>query len=118
MTTEGKANLLFRGNVANGETKYVEVPIVDGKLGCHIGWKTTASSATITLELTSVPVDGIDDAGAGWVWLGSGITITGPSGAAIGSVQVNVENCRQTDARLKIVGAAASVFEIWNGLPA
>lgn len=107
--------LLFRGTVANGETKYVEVPVRNGALGLHIGWKDATSSATITLELTSVNAAAIDAAGTAWVWEDSGLTITGPVAAAAGSTSLNVENVRQRYARLKIVGAALSAFEIWDG---
>lgn len=116
MIENNEPGLLFRGTVANGETKYLRVPIHNGALGIHIGWKTTASSATITLEMTSIPGLGIDDPGAAWQWEDSGVSISGPAAAAIGATSVNVDNVRQTDARLKIVGAAASVFEIWDGI--
>jgi hypothetical protein len=116
MTTEAEAALLFRGTVANSEVKYVRVPIHDGKIGVHVGWKTIASSATITLDLTSVPGVSVDEAGAAWQWKDSGLSFTGPSGASINALSINIENVRQSDARLKIVGAAASVFEIWDGL--
>lgn len=112
----GDPRLLFRGNVANGETKYVRIPIHDGKIGSYIGWKTSGSSAAVTLEMTSVPIEGVDEAGAAWQWKDSGLSFTGPAGAAIGALLINIDNVRQTDARLKIVGAAASVFEIWDGI--
>lgn len=118
MSTENTSALLFRGTVANGETKYVRLPIRDGKIGAHVGWKTTASSAACTVEMTSVRGLGIDDAGSLWHWEDSGLTFSGPAAVAAGSFSINIDNVRQTDARLKIVGAAASVFEIWDGTEA
>lgn len=115
MSIEDKANLLFRGTVANGETKYVMVPIRDGYLGAQVGWKDATSSATVTLELSSFPGASIDSAGQAWEWKDSGLTFTGPAAAAAGSFSVNVENVRQLQARLKIVGAALSAFEIRDG---
>jgi hypothetical protein len=107
--------LLFLGAVPSGATKYVAVPIRDGKLGCQVGWKDATSSATVTLELSSFPGASIDGAGQAWEWKDSGLTFTGPVGAAAGSTSVNIENARQLMARLKIVAAAACAFEIRDG---
>ncbi len=109
---------LFKGTVANGATKYVGLPLrPDGGVGCQIAWKDAASSATITLELTSFPATDapVDEAGAAWEWKDSGLSITGPAASAAGSVLVNAENVRQRRARIKIVAAAACDFEIHNG---
>lgn len=106
---------LFKGTVANSETKYIEVPIRNGTIGVHIGWLDATSSATITLELTSFPGKAAGSAGSAWEWKDSGVSITGPAASAAGSSVVNVENVRQKRARLKIVGAAACNFEIHDG---
>ena len=106
---------LFRGSVANAETKYVEVPVRRGAVGAQIQWKDATSSATVTLELTSNPGIAAGVAGAAHEWRDSGLSITGPVGSAAGSTVLNVENVRQRRARIKIVGAAASNFEIWDG---
>jgi len=45
---------LFTGTVASGATIYVSVPIRDGRIGAFVGWLDAVSSATITLELTSI----------------------------------------------------------------
>lgn len=108
---------LFAGSITSGATQYVAVPVVDGCVGIHIGWKDATSSATITLELTSfesyeAPVD---EAGSAWEWKDSGLSITGPAASAAGSTLVNVDNVRQKRARLKIVAAANCVFEIREG---
>lgn len=106
---------LFSEVIPSGATRYVPVPIRDGKLGALIAWKDATSSATITLELTSY--DGLAPtvAGAAWEWVGSGVTITGPTAAAAAGSLVNVENIRQRSARLKIVTAAISTIEIKDG---
>lgn len=108
---------LFIGAVANGATQYVGVPIRDGVVGLQIAWKDATSSATVTLELSSFPATDapVTEAGAAWEWKDSGLTITGPAASAAGSVLVNAENVRQRRGRLKIVAAAACVFEIHNG---
>lgn len=111
-------NPLFKGTIANGATQYIGVPIrPDGTVGLHIGWKDATSSATITLELSSFDSDDapITEAGSAWEWKDSGLTITGPAASAAGSVLVNVENVRHRRARLKIVAAAACVFEVHAG---
>lgn len=108
-------DILFAGAVANGETKYIEVPVRNGAVGADIGWLDATSSATITLELTSFKNASAVVAGPAWVWKDSGLTITGPVAAAAGATLLNVENVRQTRARLKIVCAAASMFDIRDG---
>lgn len=115
MSLQSESPVLFSGIVANGETKYVPVPIRNGTLGCQIGWLTAAASATITLELSSFPDVNPNVAGTAYQWTDGGITITGPAASAIGSVLVNVENVRQKQARLKIVGAATTPLEIRDG---
>lgn len=108
-------DVLFRGAMANAEVKYVPVPIRDGTLGAQIGWLDATSSATITLELSSFRGVSPVVAGNAWEWKDSGLTITGPAGVAAGSTLVNVENCRQQFARLKITAAAVSSFDIRDG---
>ena len=106
--------VLFHGKMANGETKYVEVPIRDAALGAHIGWLDAVSSATITLELSSFAAASTQ-AGTAWEWKDSAVSITGPAAVAANSFLLNVENVRQKRARLKIVAAAASEFDIRDG---
>lgn len=102
--------------VANGETKYIEVPVKNGAIGFQLAWFDATSSATVTLELTSYRHVAATAAGSAWEWKDSGLTITGPVAAAAGAAQVNVENVRQRRARIKIVGAAASSFELELGI--
>lgn len=108
---------LFKGVLTHPTTKYVNLPVRNGAVGAHIAWKDATSSATITLEFSSTPQEYADVAVAGdaWDWKDSGVAITGPAGAAAGSSLVNVENVRQRRARLKIVTAATSDLEIWDG---
>ena len=109
-----ETGILYKGPVANGETLYVNVPVRDGALGAQIGWLDATSSATITLELSSFKV-AVTSAGAAWEWKDSAVSITGPAASAAGSFLLNVENVRQELARLKIVGAAACLFDIRDG---
>ncbi len=104
------------GTIASAATVYVNVPVVKGMIGAQISWIDAVSSATITLELSSFPVEeaGRDQA-AGYVWGASGVTITGPAASAAGTALVNVENVRQSRARFKIVGAATTSLIIYNG---
>lgn len=107
---------LFKGAIATSTTAYIGVPIHGDAIGLYIAWKDATSSATITLELTSVNATDAPVTTAGtWQWKDSGLTITGPAASAAGSTLVNVENARQTRARLKIVTAAACDFEILDG---
>lgn len=108
---------LFEGPIATSTTKYIGVPVHDGTIGLHIGWKDATSNATITLELTSLDplVAPVDEAGSAWEWLDSGETITGPSASAAGGTSVHLENVRQRRARLKIVTSAACDFVISDG---
>lgn len=106
---------LFIGSVANAATQYVGVPVGDASLvGLHIAWKDATSSATITLETSDFPADEapVSEAGAAWEWKDTGETITGPAGSAAGSTTVQLGNIGNSRARLKIVAAANSVFEI------
>lgn len=103
--------------LTNGNTHYVEVPVVDGKIGAQIAWLDAASAATITLELTSygqrdAAVDNTD----AWKWEDSGLTITGPAASAAGSELVNVENVRQRRARFKIAATADSKIQVLAGI--
>ena len=109
-------NYLEDGVIANGNTQYIQVPIIRGTIGCHIGWIDATSSATITLELTSFPPEeAANGAAAGFIWKDSGVSITGPTASAAASSLVNVENCRQSRARLKVVAAANTSLVIYNG---
>ncbi len=109
---------LFKGTVASGTTKFVGMPIRDGKLGGQISWLDATSAATITLEMTCFDENDAPllETGAAHEWKGSGITITGPTAAGADSTLVNVENVRQYRARLKIVATANCSFEIYNGV--
>lgn len=104
------------GNIANAATQYIGVPVIKGMVGCHIAWIDATSSATITLELSSFPEEEAPVATAGtYQWKDSGVSITGPAGSAAGAAVVNVENVRQSRARLKVVGAATTKLIIYNG---
>lgn len=104
------------GTIAAAATQYIPVPVIRGAIGCQIAWVDATSSATITLELSSFPVEeAANDAAAGYVWEDSGVTITGPAASAAGSSVVNVENVRQSRARLKVVGAATTSLIVYNG---
>jgi len=105
---------LFSGTIPTSTTIYVPLRVVNGTIGAHIGWRDAVSSATITIELSSVPGPAPTEAGAAWEWKDSGVSITGPGATAIGSASVNCENVRQSSARLKIVTAAACAFEIYD----
>ncbi len=107
---------LFRGPIASAATQYIGVPVHDGCIGVYIAWKDATSSATITLEMTSLNPDVASDTSTtAWHWKDSALVITGPAGAAAGATLVNVENVRQVRARLKIVAAANCDFEIMDG---
>ena len=107
---------LFKGTIATSTTQYIGVPIHDNAIGIHIAWKDATSSATITLEMSSInPEDAPVTTAGTWQWKDSGQTITGPAASAAGSTLVNIENVRQLRARLKIVTAANCVFEICDG---
>lgn len=117
MPALGLREPLFIGTVANAATQYVKVPVHDGVIGLHIGWKDATSSATLTIELSSFPAFDApyDAAGSAWEWKDSGETITGPAASAAGATLVHFENVRAMRARLKIVAAANCLFEIYDG---
>jgi len=106
--------LLFRDTMANAEVRYIPVPIRNGVIGAHIGWKDATSSAAIVLELSSMSGRSPVAPGSAWEWKDSGVVITGPAGSAAGSTLVNCENVRQAMARFKITAAAACIFEIYD----
>jgi hypothetical protein len=108
---------IFEGRIPTSTTIYFPLTVVNGTVGCSIGWKDATSAATITVELTSNPGTSYTAAGAAWEWTGSGATITGPTAAAASSSTVNIENVRQTRARLKIVTTAVCQFAIYDGTP-
>jgi hypothetical protein len=114
MTTE--PGVLFSGRIPTSTTIYVPVPIRDGKIGAQIGWPDAVSSATITLELSSAPASPSVAGRADHWTTESGVSITGPAASAAGSTTVNVENVRQKQARFKIVTAAVTFLDIWDGL--
>ncbi len=104
------------GVLTHPTTKYIGVPVIKGFIGVHIAWIDATSSATITLELSSFPVEEAVTTTAGtYQWKDSGVAITGPAASAAGSAVVNVENVRQSRARLKIVTAANSSIIVYNG---
>jgi hypothetical protein len=109
------ANQLFHGVIASGATYYLEVPVRGGALGAHIGWTEAVSSATITLEFSSNIEIAATIAGTAADWKDSGLSFTGPAASAAGALLINVENVRQTRARLKIVAAAVTVLRILDG---
>lgn len=115
MSLQTESPILFSGAVASGATLYVPVPVRNGTIGLQIGWLDAISSATLTLELSSFAAASMTIAGRAWEWKDSALTITGPVAAAAGSTMVNVENARQQFARLKIVAAAACLFDIRDG---
>lgn len=97
----------------SGSTLYVELRVEDGTIGGQIAWLDATSAATITLELTSYGrADVAYDAAAAHYWKDSGVSITGPAASAAGSALLNVENVRQSRARLKIVTSADSVIQV------
>lgn len=109
---------LFKGKLIHPATQFVGVPVNSGAIGAHIWWKDGTSSAAITLELTSLDSDvaPLGTAGSAGQWQASGVAVTGPTAAGAGGSMVNVENCRQSRARLKIVTAADTDIEISEGL--
>lgn len=107
---------LFEGVVLNTATKFVGVPAHRGVVGVHIGWLDATSAATITLERTSYPHEEAptETAGAADQWKDSGEVIAGPTGAAIGCAQLDIENSRQLRHRLRIVATANCSFKIYD----
>ena len=104
------------GTIAAAATQYVGVPVIKGMIGVYIAWVDATSSATITLELTSFPPEEAATTTAGtYQWKDSGETFTGPAASVAGSLLINIENVRQSRARLKIVGAATTSLIIYNG---
>jgi hypothetical protein len=102
-------------SIANGVTRYIELPVREGRIGAQVAWKDATSSATITLELTSFREAAAEQAGAAGVWKDSGLSFVGPAGVGADALLINVENCRQPRARLKIVAAAATFLTILDG---
>ncbi len=105
--------LLQRLQLATTTTTYQPIPVRSGCVGAFISWPDAVSSATITLEFTSSDA-AVTDASANQ-WKDSGLAFTGPAASAAGALLVNVENVRQKRARFKIVTAAATTLEIWDG---
>ncbi len=108
-------SILFNGVVPTSTTFYVPLPIRDGEIGAQVAWMDATSSATITVELSSFEHAAFTNVGQAWEWKDSGLTFSGPSGVAAGSFLINVENVRQRHARLKVITAAASTFDIRDG---
>ncbi len=108
---------LFKGAQTSGTTQYVGVPIHSGCIGLYVAWTDATSSATVTLEFTSLGADDAPVATAGtYQWKDSGETITGPAASAAGSAMINLENVRQRRARLKLVAAANCSWNIVDGI--
>jgi hypothetical protein len=102
------------GNITT--TQYIAVPVSKGAVGCYVAWIDATSNAAITLELTSFPSEEAVTTTAGtYQWKDSGLTFTGPAGSAAGSLLINVENVRQSRARLKVVASATTKLVIYNG---
>ena len=111
---------LFKGSVANAATQYVGVPISpSGTIGVQIAWLDATSSATITLEYTDYDASEapVSAAGSAWEWVDSGETIDAPAASAAGAGLVSLAGVPHRRARLKIVAAANSLFEILEGNP-
>jgi hypothetical protein len=107
---------LFKGTLTHPTTKYVGVPVRGGRVGAHIAWLDATSSATITLEATSFgSTDAPTESAGTYQWKDTGAVITGPAATAAGGALVNQNNIQQRRARLKIVTAATSNLEIYDG---
>jgi hypothetical protein len=109
---------LFDGTILNGNTQYVPVPVYGSAIGLQIAWRDgTSNVSSIALQLTSAPasVAPADAAGEDYGWVDSGESITGPAGAAAGAELVNLQNVRQTRARLVIVASADCDMLITDG---
>lgn len=115
MSLQSESPVLFRDRIASGATVYVPVPIRNGALGAHIGWPDAVSSATITVEFSSIPGISTEAAGTAAQWADSALTFTGPAATAAGSLLINIENVRQRAARIKIVTAAITNLDIRDG---
>lgn len=110
---------LFDGVITHPATQYIGIPIHEGRIGLYIAWLDATSSATITIEMTSLGAEDAPLATAGtYQWKDSALSITGPAGSAAGAALVNVENVRQLRARLKIVTAATCTLKIFDGVDA
>ena len=105
--------LLFKERIGTTLTVYVELPVRGGTCGAFIEWPDATSSATITVEFTSNRAAASDASSN--KWKDSGSTFTGPAASAAGSLLINFENVRQKRARIKIVTAAITHLEIWDG---
>lgn len=104
------------GTIAGSSTQYIGVPVINGMIGVYIAWIDATSNAAITLELTSFPSEEAVTTTAGtYQWKDSGLTFTGPAASAAGSLLINVENVRQSRARLKVVATANTKLVIYNG---
>ena len=114
MSTE-PGKFLFGESVPSGATRYIPVPIRNGALGADFAWLDATSAGTLTLELSSYDEVSLTAAGTAWQWKDSGLTFTGPAGAAAGATLINIENVRQHLARLKFVASAASAIEVRDG---
>jgi hypothetical protein len=104
-------------NTALSGTVYIGVPITNGSVGVQLAWLDATSSAAVTLELTNYSAEDAPTttAGAANVWIASGVSIIGPSAAAIGGVLLNLDGIRQKRARLKVVTAATTNLEVIEG---
>ena len=107
---------LFYGKLANGEVKYLAIPIHDHTIGLHIAWLDAVSSAAIVLEMAGNADVSASTAGTAAQWKDSGVTVTGPTATAIDSALLNIDNVRQAQARLKITAAAVCYLDITDSL--
>lgn len=114
--TQGRPPL-FDATIPTTTTQFIGVPIHNGVIGLHIIWTNAGANATITLEFSSLPPGDAPVGTAGtYQWRDSGLTFTGPTGAAVGSTLVNVENARQQRARLKVVTTASTSLIVMDGI--
>lgn len=111
MTAE--PSILFSGVIPTSTTIYVPVPVRNGQIGAQITWPDAVSSATITLEIGSTPA--APSVAGTAKWSDSALTFTGPAASAAGTLAINIENCRQKFARIKIVTAAVTTLDVWDG---
>jgi hypothetical protein len=96
------------------DTHYVELTNGAPLISAFIRWLDATIAAVITVESTDLPKeDAAVDAAAGSLWFPeTGVSITGPTGAAIGCVAVHLGNLATRRVRLKIVVSAAGPMEI------
>lgn len=105
--------------IPNGQTRFVDVPVVNGCVGAFIRWTNAAAASPIALQYTSLPPEVASTFVAGTVdqWVASGVVIVGPTGVGVGCAMVNQAGVRQRRARLVIGPTTAnSDIEVWPGI--